>query len=389
METDGGFAGALRWKGKEMKQETQISLHAKLAMALGALCVVIALCAVPRAAQAEGDDLSELQQKVEATAQEYDNAEARIAELESDIAENQAKIEEINAQLPGQTESAADSLRVLYIVQQEGGSLLEVVLGSEDLSDFISRVEYLDRISSHNTAQLQRLADSKAALETTQAELDAALDDVKQEAARAARALESAKAARQEAEEKAAAKAAQEAAAAAAQSQADRQQAQAASSATAAAEAKGVDSENASVNVSEEPSSVEGSVDAESVDWSADKKAFVNQWTGRIDDYLAGSALAGQGEAFAEAAWDYGVDPRWSPAIAYVESSLGSYCFRPHNAWGWGSSSWGSWEEAINAHVSGLARRYGSTLTLSAAQMYCPPSYTDWYNKVLNQMNQI
>ena len=137
---------------------------------------------------------------------------------------------------------------------------------------------------------------------------------------------------------------------------------------------------------SEAPS---GSVSSGDVDWSSDKTAFVNEWAGRIDDYLSGSPLAGQGKTFAEAAWDYGVDPRWSPAISYVESSRGARCFRSHNAWGWGSSSWGSWEEAIPAHVSGLARVYGSTLTLSAAKKYCPPSYRDWYNKVLNQMNSI
>ena len=37
------------------------------------------------------------------------------------------------------------------------------------------------------------------------------------------------------------------------------------------------------------------------------------------------------------------VDPRFSPAISAVESSKGLYCFRSHNAWGWGSSSWNTW----------------------------------------------
>ncbi len=32
---------------------------------------------------------------------------------------------------------------------------------------------------------------------------------------------------------------------------------------------------------------------------------------GRIDSYLAGSPLSGQGATFAAAAWDYGVDPRF------------------------------------------------------------------------------
>ncbi len=50
-------------------------------------------------------------------------------------------------------------------------------------------------------------------------------------------------------------------------------------------------------------------------DWSSDKTTFVESWAGRIDAYLAGSPLSGQGAVFAAAAWDYGVDPRFSPAM--------------------------------------------------------------------------
>ena len=124
-------------------------------------------------------------------------------------------------------------------------------------------------------------------------------------------------------------------------------------------------------------------------DWSNDKASFVAQWAPRINDYLAGSPMAGTGEIFAEAAWDYGVDPRWSPAISAVESSKGAACFRPHNAWGWGSASWGSWDEAIRAHVSGLARGYGYTLSESAAKKYCPPNWQHWYNRCAEEMNMI
>ena len=70
-------------------------------------------------------------------------------------------------------------------------------------------------------------------------------------------------------------------------------------------------------------------------------------------------------------------------------SGKGAVCFRPHNAWGWGRSGWSSWPEAIDSHVSGLARGYGNDLTLDAAMKYCPPTYQDWYNKVRSEMNKI
>ena len=128
---------------------------------------------------------------------------------------------------------------------------------------------------------------------------------------------------------------------------------------------------------------------SDNVDWSVDKSDFVNQWAGRIDAYLSGSPLSGQGATFAAAAWDYGIAPRFSPAISCVESSKGLYCFRSHNAWGWGSSSWDSWEEAINAHVRGLSRGYGYTVTVEGAKKYCPPNWEFWYSRVCAEMAKI
>lgn len=136
-----------------------------------------------------------------------------------------------------------------------------------------------------------------------------------------------------------------------------------------------------------EPAAVE--YDLPAVDWSVGKEAFMAEWTARIDAYLEGSPLAGYGAVFAEAAWDNGVDPRWSPAISNTESSKGSVCFLPCNAWGWGSSSWDDWDSAIRAHVAGLAAGYGYSITRAAAQTYCPPNCDEWYEKTIGQMSCI
>ena len=142
----------------------------------------------------------------------------------------------------------------------------------------------------------------------------------------------------------------------------------------------------------EEELSEEAFGDAPSIgdaDWSGDKASFVRNWAGRLDAYLAGTPLSGQGKTFASAAWDAGIDPRFSAAISEVESSRGAACFRPYNAWGWGSVSWGSWEEAIPAHASGLARGYGYTVSEAAAQKYCPGNWEHWYNRVSEEMGRI
>ena len=122
------------------------------------------------------------------------------------------------------------------------------------------------------------------------------------------------------------------------------------------------------------------------VDWTVGKYAFVAEWSERIDAYLAKTPLEGYGTTFAEAAWKNGVDPRWSPAISNTESGNGRHCFLPHNAWGWGDDAWPSWEAAINEHVAGLAKGYGYSVTVDAAQKYCPPNSAHWYKNTLSQM---
>lgn len=129
--------------------------------------------------------------------------------------------------------------------------------------------------------------------------------------------------------------------------------------------------------------------DLPAVDWTVGRTAFVDEWTKRIDKFLEGSNLEGYGRVFAEAAWDNGVDPRWSPAISNTESGKGSVCFLPHNAWGWGSSSWGDWESAIRDHVAGLAEVYGYSITYEAASIYCPPNKDFWYRTTITTMASI
>lgn len=357
---------------------------------------------------------SEIQQRVEDSAAAYNEAVAARQQVESQIADTQARIDELEAALPGLQERAADAIAASYKYQLGGGGLLELILSSESFDTFASTLAYLNAVQDANTSQIEALLSAQAELAQQRQELDAAMQQAQQAEDAAATALAEAQAAREEAirqAEEAARRAAEQEAArqaqAAARAQAA-QQAQAGADAGAGAGEAGGAGEtatgggNAGVDggggdeaaaPSEEPSyDVEepsGGGDGGSVDWSSDRDAFVAQWAGRIDAYLAGSPMAGQGATFAAAAWDFGIDPRWSPAIAYVESSLGAYCFLPYNAWGWGSASWGSWEEAIYAQVAGLARGYGPTFDYSDALSYCPPNADEWYYSVLNQMNSI
>lgn len=334
--------------------------------------------AVTEETEAEPD---ELQQRVEESAAEYDAAVKRVAELEQQIADNQQQIAVIEEELPEQQERAADAARDQYKFQREAPGLLEMVLGSGSLSDFLSSWDYFTHIQARNYNELERLSQMRETLETTEQELAAARDEAVVQQSAAEQALVEAQAAREEAQrlaEEEAARQAEEARKAAEDAVVDQQEESSDQSQSQESDSPASDQEP-----SVDPPSSDGA------DWSSDKATFVSQWASRIDAYLAGSPLAGQGATFASAAWDYGVDPRWSPAISNTESSKGLYCFLPYNAWGWGSYSWGSWEEAIDAHVRGLARGYGYTISVEAAKKYCPPNWEHWYNATLAQMNMI
>lgn len=370
---------------KQTKLGIQGRSRALVAALLSMFLVLAGTWSFP-AALAEDIDTNpqpdEFQQQIESSATAYNDAMARVDELQKQIDENAQAIAELEEKIPLQKERASSACVDLYKAQQDTASILDLILSSESLSDFITRVDYFNAVTRSNLEQIESLSSMQDQLLQAQDQLNASKQEAADQAEAAQGALQQAQNARIEAQRRAVEEATRQA-----------EEAQAAKAAQAD-KAKSADSSASSDSESDAGSSsgsaaVPPAASTDTADWSSDEDAFVSQWTARINNYLAGSPLSGYGETFARAAWTYGVDPRWSPAISYVESTKGAYCFASHNAWGWGSVSWDSWEEAINAHVAGLARGYGYTLTYAAAQKYCPPNADHWYNSCLAQMNSI
>lgn len=379
----------------------------RAALAIASLMLAGAACGIaPVSALAEDIDTDpqadEFQQEVERTAAEYDDAMRKVAEATEALDQNRARMEELEEQIPEQEARSSVAVREQYKLQQQSSGVLELLLRADSFYDFLQSFEYIDRISSANIEEMNRLTDMQAELDETEGMLRQAKRDADENAQRAEEALSQAKAAREEAQRRAQEEARRQAEAAAAAAAAEEQRA--AEAEQAAEQASEADDEPSPSSAAEdEPAkSQEETADQpetepaptvtpadDGADWTAEQSAFISEWSARIDAYLEGSPMAGQGKAFASAAWTYGVDPRWSPAIACTESSKGAACFNPHNAWGWGSESWGSWEEAIDAHVRGLARGYGYTISIDAAKKYCPPNWQKWYDNTSAQMNLI
>ena len=388
----------LLWSRAAIRAACYFSLFAALA---------IALFATDASAYADEEKPDyqktayELQQEIESRQAELTSAYEEVGAAQEAIDETQARIDELENDIPNQQKRSAAALREQYKFQQQGAGIIDMLLSSGSFDEFIDTLEYANRISNANAAEIARLQQLKDEITATQNELRESQQAAEEKASEARTAL----AAAQEAQAEVQRRIEEEA----------RQQAEIAARAAALAEqernndsgdpvkADGANSSSSSASADSEPKPAEESGDSQpkqeepepaaaepaAVEVSSDEAAFVAEWSARIDAYLAGSPLAGQGTTFAKAAYEYGVDPRFSPAISFTESSKGAVCFRPHNAWGWGSSSWDSWEEAIYDHVAGLARGYGGQISESAARKYCPPTWQSWYNRTLEQMNLI
>lgn len=352
--------------------------------ALVALAFAAVVGAIPMSAFGEDIDTDPepdaLQLEVERSAVAYDEALANRDEIEGALESNAERIVELESQIEDQQHRSDKAAVEMYKAHQSTLGLLDLVLGATSIDEFVFRLDSVNRITEARVAEMTRLVTLREELAAANEQLEEARIEADAKVVEADRALSAAQAARLEAQRRAEEEARRQAEAAAAA-------AAAAAPSQPAGEAGG--GEGQQVEASAPVESAEADAISSDVSWMSDQDAFVSEWTWRIDSYLAGSPLAGQGHSFALAAWNYGVDPRWSPAIAYLESSLGAYCFAPHNAWGWGDCSWGSWEEAINDHVRGLARGYGYTISIEAARKYCPPNSQHWYDVVSSQMNRI
>lgn len=307
------------------------------------------------------------QQRLEESAEAYSEAQAAwedaTAELDAatqEAEDGQARLDAASEELATQKTKAAAALRASYRLRSANVGLVDLIVSAEDFNDFIATVAALNSLEERTASELERLTEAEAQLEAAQATLDAAEAAVQKKADAAEQAKEAAEAARDEAERL-------------------RDEAQQKAREENAAEAAAGSAANMNVTYVELPA----------VDWTLSREDFVAVWAPRIDAYLAGSPLAGHGATFAEAAWDNGVDPRWSPAISNTESTKGAHCFLPHNAWGWGDVSWPDWDTAIREHVRGLARGYGYTITPAAAKKYCPPNCEAWYESTATEMLKI
>lgn len=326
----------------------RIITSAALAVALTATPMLSPVAAYA-ASQATQDQLSAAQQKIEAATSAYNDARTKLDDLQKQIDSNEASIEEIEAKLPEQQAKASSAMRDLYKYQKGTNPIVSFLVNAQSLGEFITTCKYTNQITSSSVDEIEQLNNMQTELEQNKAELQQAKSQLEAEQKNAEDALAQAQQLRSEAQ----AKAEQENAAELAKLEADK---------AAAAEkisGEGVSGNNSSSQATNTNTTIDTTVNNANTG-SSDYDSFINEWTSRIDNYLAGSPMAGQGYNFAVAAWNTGVDPRWSPAIACIESTKGAYCANSYNAWGWSAVA------AVGAALAAGARASPLTLPIWA-----------------------
>lgn len=116
-----------------------------------------------------------------------------------------------------------------------------------------------------------------------------------------------------------------------------------------------------------------------------------------LEEYFAryNSPLADEADTFVETADKYGLDWRFMPAIAGMESIFARrVLYNSYNPFGWGGGyiMFESWEEAIRTVAQSLGERsakndrYGPE---AWAAIYCPPNSHNWTKGVRYFMGEI
>ena len=198
--------------------------HAQKSFAVRAgLTAALALSlAMPGVARAT--TLSELQGRIDESNEAYNTAVAHATELQDQIDANEARLAQIEEELPAKKDAAAKSLRASYKMQAGSGDLIQLLLSSEDFNEVISTLQYLEKITSHNNAAVEDLAQATDELEQVQSALASQKAQVDSEVQSALASLTEANDARDQYEAQMAAQRAAQVRQAAAQQQATEQQ---------------------------------------------------------------------------------------------------------------------------------------------------------------------
>ncbi|MCA9349189.1 peptidoglycan DD-metalloendopeptidase family protein [Candidatus Saccharibacteria bacterium] len=123
------------------------------------------------------DQAASLEETLNKLASQIDAIQQKIAETKAKIAALKKEITETQAEIDRQKSLLTEAFRSLY--QHSNASALELILASDNFSEYLDTQEYLNRLKDGIADSVLKVQELKAQLETQQAEQESLLSEQK------------------------------------------------------------------------------------------------------------------------------------------------------------------------------------------------------------------
>lgn len=116
-------------------------------------------------------ELNDLNSQLATLSKELDDTSSQIEELSAKVEKSKLDLASVQLDEEAQYDSMKDRIKFMY----EGGtsSLLQILLTSENMGDFLNKAEYVATISDYDRSMLNQLQDVRKSVEKKQEELEA------------------------------------------------------------------------------------------------------------------------------------------------------------------------------------------------------------------------
>lgn len=149
------------------------------------------------------DSLETLEERAISAAETYQQAQDQLDALNKQIDTNEQKIADLEAQMPELEAKCSVALVANYKLSQGRQELLDLLLSSDNFEQFITTLAYLNDATESTLDDMEKLSEAKSQLESTQAQLKQQQSEVETKAEEAQKALTDAQTAAQVARDEA------------------------------------------------------------------------------------------------------------------------------------------------------------------------------------------
>lgn len=111
------------------------------------------------------------------------NINKELYNIKKKLKKVKKKIKKTKVKLKAQEEDIAEQyasmkLRIQFMYEEGDAKVIDLLLGSDDFSDFLNKVEYITDISAYDRNMLDKMKETKAAIEETKATLEEKQDEL-------------------------------------------------------------------------------------------------------------------------------------------------------------------------------------------------------------------